>query len=186
MKLFQAGDRGVSYIKTARKSRGNVISDSDISRKRMKVVIATVLMLFAVLIVLRLSSCVMRSVQIAEVTNKSIRHEEGGDTTLPDAMSALLFPSDGFVVVGCSVERRLVALESAQSYPMTVMTVDQGMRARGWEPLPSSVQGVLAFGHAGQWDDERLSDGASLTAVTYALIVIQDMGGSVSVLAQFA
>lgn len=104
----------------------------------------------------------------------------------PEALRGLLFPFDGCMVTGISPDGRIVGLD-VDDDPSDVrgMVVD-GMRERGWVLLGSQGDMVLSFGHEGRWDDERVQSDERFAQVSFAMVVVQPLGGSTSVLVQIA
>jgi hypothetical protein len=103
------------------------------------------------------------------------------EQSVPDELANLLPPLDGFEVVGVSQDKRIVGLACAGTVGEVMMNVDQGMQARGWKVLPSEGEHLRCYGR--QPDVHAAS---SIERVSYALVVVQQLGDGVSTLVQFA
>lgn len=154
--------------------------------RRMRVAITTLAVLGLIPISSRAGACASRSAAAVTAIRYETDAQDNGGEEIPAALTAMLFPVEGFSLVGVSPDHRIIGFNSTDAFGEVVMLVDQGMRASGWTALPSSERGVMSFGHTGGWDDERISSDTALVRTGYALIIVQDLGDSVSVLVQLA
>ena len=120
--------------------------------------------------------------------SRAVQAVDGPSQEIPADVSGLLFDQHGFEVIGISQDHRVIGLNTTRGFNQVVMLVDRGMRDAGWdvrgsgqEGVMSCVRGAAVAGKAGQ--DRK---GATAGQVpSYALVVIQDLGASRSVVVQF-
>ncbi len=102
----------------------------------------------------------------------------GSCDALPAALCSVLFPLDDCTVTGVSPDGKIIGLDTGG--------VIDGMEEGGWVSLDPRGDAVLSFVHEGPWDDGRVQSDGRYAQVGFALVVIQPLGDSTSVLVQLA
>ena len=110
----------------------------------------------------------------------------GSCDALPAALCSMLFPLDDCTVTGVSPDGRIVGLDTGEAPAGIRGRVIDGMEERGWVSLDPQGDAVLSFVHEGPWDDGRVQSDGRYAKVGFALVVIQPLDDSTSVLVQLA